>query len=244
MEKNKNLQRYSVIKDKNPREIVLLRGRGCFWKKCAFCDYHLDSSGDLLANFELNKEALDLVTGEFGVLEIVNSGSIFELDQATMDLIKTICQNKKIKQLHCEAHYAYHQQIAKLKAEFKSSGINLKMKIGIETFDINFRENVLLKGLGDSSPQQISNYFEECCLLVGIKGQSIQSILNDIECALLHFERVCVNVFRMNITALRPDYELRAKFIAEIYPRYKNNPQIDILLDNTDFGVGEVLASE
>lgn len=32
------MTRYSVIEDKNPREIVLLRGRGCAWKRCRFCD--------------------------------------------------------------------------------------------------------------------------------------------------------------------------------------------------------------
>ena len=42
--------RYSVITEKNPREIVLLRGSGCVWKKCAFCDYHLDASTVCFSN--------------------------------------------------------------------------------------------------------------------------------------------------------------------------------------------------
>ena len=50
--------RYSVITDKNPREIVLLRGFGCAWKKCTFCDYHLDCSPDAAANLALNRTAL------------------------------------------------------------------------------------------------------------------------------------------------------------------------------------------
>ena len=50
------LVRYSVINDKNPREIVLLRGSGCKWKRCAFCDYHTDFSEDENANFELNSK--------------------------------------------------------------------------------------------------------------------------------------------------------------------------------------------
>ena len=36
------MERYSVITEKNPREIVLLRGAGCAWRRCRFCDYHLD----------------------------------------------------------------------------------------------------------------------------------------------------------------------------------------------------------
>ena len=67
--------RYSVIEDKNPREIVMLVGDGCKWRKCRFCDYHLDSSKDIEANFQLNKQVLSNVTGKFGELEVINSGS-------------------------------------------------------------------------------------------------------------------------------------------------------------------------
>lgn len=42
------MERYSVITNKNPREIVLLRGSGCKWRRCAFCDYHLDFSPEIL----------------------------------------------------------------------------------------------------------------------------------------------------------------------------------------------------
>ena len=41
--------RYSVITEKNPREIVMLRGSGCKWRRCRFCDYHLDFSKDVLS---------------------------------------------------------------------------------------------------------------------------------------------------------------------------------------------------
>ena len=39
---NSSLERYSIITEKNPREITLLRGNGCKWLKCRFCNYHLD----------------------------------------------------------------------------------------------------------------------------------------------------------------------------------------------------------
>ena len=29
------------------------------------------------------------------------------------------------------------------------------------------------------------------------------------------------------------------EFLNEVYPKYKNNKRVDILLNNTDFGVGE-----
>ena len=38
-----NPVRYSKITEKNPREIVMLVGNGCKWRKCRFCNYHLRS---------------------------------------------------------------------------------------------------------------------------------------------------------------------------------------------------------
>ena len=101
--------RYSVIEDKNPREIVMLVGDGCKWRKCRFCDYHLDSSKDIEANFQLNKQVLSNVTGKFGELEVINSGSFVDLDKKTIELIKQICLKKGIKEIHFEHHlYAYN----------------------------------------------------------------------------------------------------------------------------------------
>lgn len=79
------MERYSVIQEKNPREIVLLRGSGCKWRKCTFCDYHLDFCLDEDKNYELNKIELAKVTGKYGKLEIINSGSFVDLDQETID---------------------------------------------------------------------------------------------------------------------------------------------------------------
>lgn len=64
------LTRYSIIHDKNPRKIVLLRGRGCAWRRCQFCDYHLDFSRDAPANFRINQAALAKVRGLYGTLEV------------------------------------------------------------------------------------------------------------------------------------------------------------------------------
>ena len=75
------MERYSLIEKKFPREFILLQGKGCRWGKCTFCDYHSDTSEN---PFETNKEVLDKVTGEFGVLDIINSGSGLELDSQTI----------------------------------------------------------------------------------------------------------------------------------------------------------------
>ena len=95
-----NPVRYSIIEDKNPREIVMLVGVGCKWKKCRFCDYHLDSSKDIEANYRLNKEVLSHVTGLYNQLEVINSGSFVDLDDNTIKLIKEICVEKGITTIH------------------------------------------------------------------------------------------------------------------------------------------------
>lgn len=157
--------RYSVITQKNPREIVMLRGNGCKWRRCRFCDYHLDYSKDTESNYELNKEQLAKVTGLYHKLEIINSGSFTDLDE-------------------------------------------------------------------------IASYFDEVCLLFGLPGQSVSSMRNDIETGLRYFERVCVNIMTQNQMPIQPDDRVIALFKTEIYPDYAQNDRVDILIENTDFGVG------
>ena len=232
------LVRYSVINDKNPREIVLLRGSGCKWKRCAFCDYHTDFSEDENANFELNSKELSKVTGVYNHLEVINSGSFCDLDEKTLNLIEKVCVEKNIKTLHFECHWIHRKEISAFKARFSKIGVTVKIKSGIETFDRDFRENVLIKGIGETDPAIISELFDECCLLFGIKGQTLESMKNDIETGLKYFERICINLMVENTTNIRPDNEVLQIFMKELYPLYINNPRVDILTENTDFGVG------
>ena len=111
--------RISVIPDKNPREMVMLRGCGCKWKKCRFCDYHMDASPDAQANFELNRSVLDLVTGQYGCLEVINSGSFPELDEATMNYIEKVCIDRGIQRLHFECHWMYRKKCEALRERFR-----------------------------------------------------------------------------------------------------------------------------
>lgn len=234
------MNRYSIISDKNPREIVLLIGRGCFWQKCSFCDYHLDKQADATLAFAQNKQELDKVSGRFSCLEVINSGSVFELDENTQAYILQTCLAKQITSVHFEAHYAYHQRVLPFKERFAAHGIKVKFKIGVESFDRQLREDILCKGMGDATSQQIATYFDECCLLIGFQGQSEQSIRTDIATALQYFERVCLNIFQPCSAPLTVDSRLIQVFMRNIYPQIANNPRIDILLHNTDFGVGEV----
>ena len=79
------MERYSRITDKNKREIVLLRAFPCVWGKCTFCDYIEDNGRDEAEMVRENREALREITGEFGVLEVINSGSCFELPKETLE---------------------------------------------------------------------------------------------------------------------------------------------------------------
>lgn len=231
------MERYSVITEKNPREIVLLRGAGCVYKKCTFCDYHIDKCSDKKANFELNKSVLDKVTGIYSNLEVINSGSVFELDDETLDYIKQICLEKNIKIIHFEAHYLFDKHIAALRKRFDA--FDIKMKLGLESFDYDFRENVILKGIGERDPRIISKNFDEGNFLFGITGQTLEMMKRDIELGLECFERICINIMCENTTSVKPDKAVINEFMTKLYPIYKDNERIDILINNTDFGVGE-----
>ncbi|MDE6474498.1 MAG: radical SAM protein [Clostridia bacterium] len=231
------MQRYSAIDNKRKREIVLLRGRGCIYKKCVFCDYYLDSSKDDKANFEINKDTLDKVSGVYGDLEVINSGSVFELDDATLDYIDKVCREKGIRTLHFEAHYLYRDRIPQLRERFKE--FHLKLKLGLETFDYHLREELLRKGIAEKNTKEISRGFDEVNLLFGLSGQSVESMQNDIQLALENFERVCVNIMCDNTTSVKPDKKVIREFMQVIYPAYIQNERVDILINNTDFGVGD-----
>ena len=148
--------RYSIITEKNPREIVMLRGSGCKWRRCKFCDYHLDFSRDESANYALNRSALAHVDGRYGKLEVINSGSLMDLDEATLTLIRDICLEKQIRELHFECHWIHRNELPAYRAFFTDAGITVKVKIGVETFDADFRERILDKGIDESDPTVIA----------------------------------------------------------------------------------------
>ena len=231
------MERYSVISEKNPREIVLLRGSGCVYRKCSFCDYYLDSCPDAAANFALNREVLSRVTGAFGQLEVINSGSVFELDGETLALLERLCGEKDIRTLHFESHWLYRERISRLRARF--SPVELKLKLGLETFDFALREGMLRKGIPQEDPAALARGFDEANLLFGLPGQTAESMERDMALGLRYFQRLCVNLFCPNGTPLRPDPAAVKAFMERIYPAYRENPRVDILIQNTDFGVGD-----
>ena len=149
------MERYALIHTKLPREFVLLQGTGCRWGKCTFCDYHQDTSEH---PFETNKLVLQQVTGQYGVLDVINSGSCMELDEETIELIKKIVIEKQIHTLWFEAHYMYRNQLATFAQQF--APVKVKFRCGVETFDANLRKQ-WKKGIPASvTAEQIAEYFQ------------------------------------------------------------------------------------
>ncbi len=231
------MERYGVINEKRKREIVLLRGKGCVYRKCVFCDYYADGCRDEDENFKLNKSVLDKVTGVYGDLEVINSGSVFELDGKTLEYIKEVCARVGIMTLHFEAHYLYRAKIPALRNAFEN--FDLKMKLGLETFEYDVRENYLKKGIDCRDVKEICHGFDEANFLFGIKGQTKESMERDILLGLDNFERICINIMNENSTSVQPDKDVIRIFTEEIYPKYKDDYRMDILINNTDFGVGD-----
>ncbi|AJI74720.1 hypothetical protein BZ13_1396 [Francisella philomiragia subsp. philomiragia ATCC 25015] len=231
------MDRYSKITDvhRYKREIVLLKSRPCAYGKCTFCDYILDNSKNIDEINTINLDILNNITGEFGILEIINSGSIFELPQATKQRIKEIVKEKNIRLLFVEAHWMYKDHLHKIKDLFET---DIFIKTGLESFDNQFREKVLNKGFFHSSPKQLSELFDSVCLLIGVKGQSKEIIKKDIEIAKKHFNHTTLNLYVNNTTSIKADEELKKWFLEE-YKDLFNDPQFEILVSNTDFGVGD-----
>ncbi|MDU2291020.1 radical SAM protein [Clostridium disporicum] len=229
------MDRYNKITNKNNREIVLLRSFPCIWGKCSFCDYIDDNGRDEDELNKLNKEVLDNVTGEFGVLEVINSGSCFEIPKATMNYIKKIVDDKKIKLLFFESHWCYRNRLDEIRNFFN---VPIIFKIGIETFDYDFRNNFLNKNAKFKEAEEVAKSFQSVCLMVGIKGQTKEMIKRDIKILLENFKYGTINVFVNNTTSIKRDEELVQWFRKE-YKYLDEHPTIEVLYHNTDFGVGD-----
>ena len=276
------MERYSIIRDKMPREFVLLQGTGCRWGRCEFCDYHSDVSDD---PFEVNRQVLEQVTGEYGVLDVINSGSGYELDERTIDLIRRVVREKNIHTLWFEMHWMYRNKLEEFRLKITEDRFNplplsqgentsaiyclpvsrdvaccvltsedgggnnsqlltfnsqllIKFRCGVETFDGALRKR-WNKGVPEAvTAEDVAKYFQGVCLLCCTEGETRERIVRDIELARKHFEYFSVNVFCNNTTKIKRDQALVDWFVNEVYPTIKDDPRIEVLIDNTDLGVG------
>ena len=227
------MERYSVIHTKMPREFVLLQGRGCRWGRCTFCDYHADTSEN---PYRLNEEVLSKVTGCYGILDIINSGSGLELDTDTLKLIKKVATEKSIHTLWFEMHYMYRHRLAEFADYF--APLKVKFRCGIESFDGKQRKR-WNKGVPESvTAEDVAKYFQGVCLLCCTEGESRERIISDIQKAEQLFEYYSINIFCNNTTTVKRDDELAHWFINNIYHKAERSTKAEILLNNTDLGVG------
>ena len=229
------MDRYSKVINKNLREIVLLKALPCIWGKCAFCDYIDDNDDNIAEINKLNKEVLNNITGEFGVLEVINSGSCFEIPRESLEYIKKIVVEKKIKKLFLESHWCYKNRLQEMRDFF---GIEIIFKIGVETFDNSFRNLVLNKNANFKTVDEVKERFQSVCLLVGIKGQTKEMIKRDINLVLENFKYVTINVFINNTTDVKRDEEL-VQWFTDNFKYLEDYQYIEVLYNNTDFGVGD-----
>ena len=229
------MQRYSKVFDKVSREMILLKSLPCLYGKCSFCNYILDNSTDLEEIYSTNNDIISAVTGEFGVLEVINSGSVFEIPKPVLDAIKVKVDEKNIKLLYFEAYYGYRKRLDEMRKFFSKQEI--RYRIGIETFDDKFRSDVLNKPFPTDDLADLASKFYCCCLLICVKGQTKEQIVNDIILARTHFNEVRINVFIDNDTKVTRDEELVKWFVKEVYPSIKDEPNVETLIDNKDLGV-------
>ncbi len=227
------MDRYSIIDTKMPREFLLLQGTGCRWRKCTFCNYHTDVCSN---PYSVNKKVLECVTGKYGVLDIINSGSAMELDSATIEDIKSVVKEKNIHTLWFEAHYMYRNRLDTFALQFAPAKV--KFRCGIESFDPVLRSS-WNKGIPECvTPEDVARYFSGVCLLCCTVGDNRERIISDIATAKRYFEYFSVNLFCNNGTDVRRDDELVGWFVKEIYPFLKDEDGIEVLIGNTDLGVG------
>ncbi|BBA51077.1 radical SAM protein [uncultured Fusobacterium sp.] len=230
--------RYNKITDKHQREIVLLKSFPCKYGKCSFCNYIEDNSLDEKEIDAVNMEVLKEITGEYEVLEVINSGSVFELTPRTLEEIKKIVKEKNIKVLYFEIYYGYIKRIEEIKKYFFD--VEIRFRMGIETFDNDFRVKVYNKNfiLKEKEIIEISKKLFSVCLLICVKGQTKEMIENDIKIALENFQGVTINIFINNGTVIERDNEL-VKWFIEKYSYLTLNDKVELLIDNKDLGVFE-----
>ena len=229
------MNRYSVILGNFPREFLLLQGTGCKWGKCTFCDYHGDTSD---TPFSVNRKVLEQVTGKYGVLDIINSGSAMELDPETISEIRKVVKDKCIHTIWFEAHYMYRHRLADFARQFQPAVV--KFRCGVETFDPLLRSR-WQKGIGhDVTAKDIARYFHGLCLLccTDTPGDTRERLLQDIELAEEYFEYYSINVFCHNSSSIRCNNDMLRWFLAEVYPTLQKSSKAEVLIENTDLGVG------
>ena len=220
---------------------MLLKSFPCAYGKCSFCNYIEDNSNNEEEINEVNLEVLKEITGEFGILEVINSGSVFEIPKKTLEQIREVVYEKDIKILYFEIFYSYLSRLDEIINYFnEKKKVEIRFRTGIESFDNDFRRNVYKKNilLDEKKIKELSEKIYSICLLIATQGQTKEMIKNDIEMGLKYFKAITINVFVDNGTVVKRDAELVKWFVQDMKHLF-NNDRVEILIDNKDLGVFE-----
>lgn len=225
------MKRYGVVNDsKEQMEVILLRGSGCTWGKCRYCDYQKDFTVDQMSNYKVNKKVINKVTGKFGKLFVIDSGSFVELDVLTLTYLRDKVYEKGIKTLILEGHWQHRRSIPLMRKIFE--GIDLEFNVGAESFNIEYREKVMKKGMGKVTAKDVSKYFNRVNIMTGMEGQTLEMLEKDIEQSLQYFDVISLNVFVPNTTDVKRDEELIKEFYSsDLYKKCMANKKIRVLDD-------------
>lgn len=221
---------YGVVETKLPREVVLLNTvGGCSWHNCAFCDY-CDTFCTTGYDAALaNANVLNHVTGRFGRLQIICSANFSELPIATMQDIGLLCNARHISDIWVETHWIHRDTDKVIRQLFKEYAVNVHFIYGVDTFNVAMREIQWFKGYGEVTPEQLAVYADEVNLLIGVRGQTVPGIMQDIEIALTHFLRVYVYAFEPNSTSVERDDALLNELYTSAYFREIQSNRIEFL---------------
>jgi hypothetical protein len=230
-----NLVRYGRYTGQHPREVVLLKGLPCVWSRCTFCDYIDDNTTDVDQIRRVADEELAKVTGEFGRLQVINSGSIQELPMFLRQRLRDLMREKNIREFWTESYWAYRRDFAATRDFF---GVETHLFLGVETFDDHVRNVILNKSMHWSGPDEVAAATDSICLMIGIRGQTQDMIRRDIDILRAKFRYGIINLFTENrLSAGLMDEAIKAWFREE-YGWLEREPNLNVLWHNTDFGVG------
>lgn len=231
----KELVRYARYTGNLPREVVLLKGLPCIWSRCTFCDYIDDNTTDEAAIARVADMELAKVTGEFGRLQIINSGSIQELPLTIRQQIRDLLAAKKINEFWTESYWAYRKDYDATRDFF---GVPTYLFLGVETFDDDLRNRVLNKAMHWKSVDEVAAATDSICLMVGIRGQTQEIIRRDIDLLLTKFKYGFINMFSENrLSAGLMDEGIKDWFRTE-FAWLEKEPNLTVLWENTGLGVG------
>ena len=147
-------------------------------------------------------------------------------------------RTQSIEIIYFEAYISYIKRLDEIIDFFPNQEI--RFRLGVETFDDEFRKNILNKNfsISDSKAfEDIRNKYWSVLLMICIQGQTKKQILLDIKTATDSFQEITISVFNDNGTFVKQDKELTKWFVEEIYPSLQDKQNTEVLISNQDLGV-------